>query len=91
MFVYMPRPPARTPLYKRLGTTATAPDPLLPMSRIAEITGLSYGALRSAVKRGELVAWRRRRGWHYVRKSEIERFLQAGIVTPREGRTGDAA
>jgi len=67
-------------------------DPLQPLSAVAEASGLSYNALRDAIERGQLSAWRRgAHGWHYVRKSEVERFMQAGIVQPTKGGNHDAA
>ena len=70
---------ARTPLYRR--PPSAAPDPLLSMAKATEYCGLSYNSMRDAIERGQLKAFRRNKhGWHYVRLSELEKFMQSGIV-----------
>jgi excisionase family DNA binding protein len=48
----------------------------VPINRACQIYGLSYKTLRAAAFRGELAIVKIGRNW-YVRRTEIEKFLEA--------------
>jgi excisionase family DNA binding protein len=54
-------------------------DPLLSLSQVKEILGLSYSSLNKLLSNGTIKFWRAiPRGFRRVRVSELQRFLASG-------------